>query len=33
MKSYIDKLVAKCMLHCPEALAQEDDEKTKLFVL
>ncbi|KAH3837540.1 uncharacterized protein LOC127879290 [Dreissena polymorpha] len=33
MKSYIDKLVAKCMLHCPEALAQEDNEKTKLFLL
>ncbi|KAL4227914.1 hypothetical protein ACF0H5_013353 [Mactra antiquata] len=33
MKSYIDKLVAKCMIHCPEALAQEDGEKTKLFVL
>lgn len=33
MKGYIDKLVAKCMLHCPEALAQDDDEKTKLFVL
>ena len=33
MKGYIDKLVAKCMMHCPEALAQDDDEKTKLFVL
>lgn len=33
MKGYIDKLVAKCMIHCPEALAQEDGEKAKLYVL
>jgi len=33
MKSYIDKLVAKCMIHCPEALAQDDDERAKLFLL
>lgn len=33
MKSYIDKLVAKCMLHCPEALAQDPNEKGKLYVL
>ena len=33
MRAYIDKLVAKCMTHCPEALAQDDDEKSKLYVL
>ncbi|KAL3866409.1 hypothetical protein ACJMK2_043710 [Sinanodonta woodiana] len=33
MKEYIDKLVSKCLEHCPEALMADETEKTRLFVL
>lgn len=29
MKAYIDKLVAKVITHCPEALANDEDDEFK----